>query len=159
MHEGLLIDVGGVLTTDVIAAFDEYCAREGLLGISIRDLYYNSAEAQRLFRRLELGEIDAVEALHASGVRTGVLSNSWWFPNLRRPLLRTRFRCAAHLRTRRVAKARSEDVRRSITAIVDTHLYVARLRSRQVGCGRVDPFGSGWAAISGTLKRARRMLA
>jgi hypothetical protein len=80
MHEGLLIDVGGVLTTDVIAAFDEYCAREGLLGISIRDLYYNSAEAQRLFRRLELGEIDAVEALHASGVRTGVLSNSWWFP-------------------------------------------------------------------------------
>jgi putative hydrolase of the HAD superfamily len=118
VHEGLLIDVGGVLTTDVIAAFDEFCAREGLSGISIRDLYYNSAEARRLFRRLELGEIDAVEAqpplasilglpetrsdnlfrdlytgvhpvpdmtravevLHASGVRTGVLSNSWWFP-------------------------------------------------------------------------------
>jgi putative hydrolase of the HAD superfamily len=114
VHEGLLIDIGGVLTTDVIAAFDEFCAREGLSGISIRDLYYNSAEAQRLFHRLELGEVDPVEAqpqlasilglpetrsdnlfrdlytgvhlvpdmtrsvevLHASGVRTGVLSNS-----------------------------------------------------------------------------------
>jgi putative hydrolase of the HAD superfamily len=62
VHEGLLIDIGGVLTTDVIAAFDEFCAREGLSGISIRDLYYNSAEAQRLFHRLELGEVDAVEA-------------------------------------------------------------------------------------------------
>jgi len=117
-YEGLLIDVGGVLTTDLIVAFDEYCAREGLSGVSIRDLYYNSAEARRLFHRLELGEIDAVEAqpqlarilglpetrsrtlfrdlytgvhfvpdmirtveiLHASGVRTGVLSNSWWYP-------------------------------------------------------------------------------
>jgi epoxide hydrolase-like predicted phosphatase len=118
VHEGLLIDVGGVLTTDMIAAFDEFCARKGLSGISIRDLYFNSAEAQRLFHRLEVGEVDAVEAqpqlasilglpetrsdnlfrdlytgvhlvpdmtrsvevLHASGVRTGVLSNSWWFP-------------------------------------------------------------------------------
>jgi putative hydrolase of the HAD superfamily len=118
VYDGLLIDVGGVLTTDLIAAFDEYCGREGLSGVSIRDLYYNSAETRRLFHRLELGEIDAVEAqpqlasiiglpeprsdnlfrdlytgvhfvpdmirtvevLHASGVRTGVLSNSWWFP-------------------------------------------------------------------------------
>ncbi len=117
-HEGLLIDVGGVLTTDIFPSFDAYCAREGLGGISFRDLYFGSSEAQRLLHRLEVGELhhseaqgelarllglpqeradglfpglyaevrfvsamtDAVEALRGAGVRTGVLSNSWWFP-------------------------------------------------------------------------------
>jgi putative hydrolase of the HAD superfamily len=115
-YEGLLMDVGGVLTTDLFEAFDAYCARQGVPGASFRELYFGSPEAQRLLHRLEVGEIDhleaqprlarilglpengsddlfrglyadvhlvpemtrAVEALHASGVRTGVLSNSWW---------------------------------------------------------------------------------
>jgi putative hydrolase of the HAD superfamily len=117
-HEGLLIDVGGVLTTDIFPSFDAYCAREGLDVGSFRDLYFGSPAMQDVLHRLELGELhhtdaqpelarllglpaereeglfpglyaevhfvpamtDAVEALRRSGVRTGMLSNSWWFP-------------------------------------------------------------------------------
>jgi epoxide hydrolase-like predicted phosphatase len=121
--EGLLIDVGGVLTTDIFPSFDAYCAREGLDGISFRELYFDSPEARRLLHRLEVGELhhsdaqddlarllglpperadglfpglyeevhfvpamtDAVVALRRAGVRTGVLSNSWWFPMYEEP--------------------------------------------------------------------------
>ncbi len=117
-YDGLLIDVGGVLTSDLFAGFDGFCAREGLSGVSFQQLYFESPDAQELFHRLELGEVDpadaelrmarllglpderadglfarlyedvnllpemtrAVEALHDQGVRTGVLSNSWWMP-------------------------------------------------------------------------------
>lgn len=117
-YDGLLIDVGGVLTSDLFAGFDGFCAREGLSGVSFQQLYFESPDAQALFHRLELGEVDpadaelrmarllglpderadglfarlyedvnllpemtrAVEALHEQGVRTGVLSNSWWMP-------------------------------------------------------------------------------
>jgi putative hydrolase of the HAD superfamily len=41
-HDGLLIDVGGVLTTDIFLSFDAYCAREGLDAISFRELYFAS---------------------------------------------------------------------------------------------------------------------
>jgi len=121
--EGLLIDVGGVLTGDIFVSFDAYCARMGLDGLSFRDLYFGSAEAKDLLHRLEIGAIDAdeaqprlaqilgipqersddlfaglyadleyipemtraVEALRRHGVRTGVLSNSWWYPMYDRP--------------------------------------------------------------------------
>jgi putative hydrolase of the HAD superfamily len=116
-YDGLLIDVGGVLTTDVFASFDAFCAREGLDVGSFKRMYFESPNARALLHRLEVGEIDhveaaphlaqilglapervddlfpglyaevrlvgevadAVQALHDSGVRTGVLSNSWWF--------------------------------------------------------------------------------
>lgn len=121
--EGLLIDVGGVLTTDIFPSFDAYCAREGLQVPSFRELYFDTPEVRRLLHRLEVGELhhsevqgpladflglpadradqlfpglyqdvhfiptmtDAVAALRATGVRTGVLSNSWWFPMYDRP--------------------------------------------------------------------------
>jgi epoxide hydrolase-like predicted phosphatase len=120
---GLLIDVGGVLTSDIFPSFDAYCEREGLSGPSFRELYLETPEAQELLYRLELGELhhteaqgplaellglpperadglfpglyrevrfipamtEAVEVLRRSGVRTGVLSNSWWFPMYDRP--------------------------------------------------------------------------
>jgi putative hydrolase of the HAD superfamily len=122
-HEGLLIDVGGVLTTDIFPSFDAYCAREGLAVGPFRELYFGSPEMKDLLHRLELGELhhtdaqpqlarllglppereeglfpglyqevhfvpamtEAVEALRRSGVRTGVLSNSWWFPMYEKP--------------------------------------------------------------------------
>ena len=122
-HEGLLIDVGGVLTGDIFASFDAYLAREGLEARSFRELYFDTPAVQRLLHRLEIGELhhteaqgplaemlgvpaeraddlfpglyrelefitemtDAVEALRRGGVRTGVLSNSWWFPMYDRP--------------------------------------------------------------------------
>jgi epoxide hydrolase-like predicted phosphatase len=121
--DGLLIDVGGVLTTDIFPSFDAYCASEGLDVPSFRDLYFETPDVQRLLHRLEVGEVhhtdvegplaamlglpperadglfpglyrdvhyidvmtSAVEALRRSGVRTGVLSNSWWFPMYERP--------------------------------------------------------------------------
>ena len=122
-YEALLIDVGGVLTTDIFPSFDAYLAREGLGGVSFRELYFDTPDVRRLLHRLEVGELhhtdvqgplaemlgvpaeradglfpglyeevtfipemtDAVEALRRSGVRTGVLSNSWWFPMYDRP--------------------------------------------------------------------------
>ncbi len=115
-YDGLLIDVGGVLTTDLFPSFDAFCTREGVGAVPFRELYFGSGEVRRLLHRLELGELEdaeaetqlarmlglpedragelfrglyagvefvpemtaAVEALRRSGVRTGVLSNSWW---------------------------------------------------------------------------------
>ena len=118
VFEGLLIDAGGVLTTDLFASFDAFCAREGLRETSFLRMYRESPEATPLFHRLEVGEYThevmephlarilglpperasglfaelyaevglvpemtaAVEGLRAAGIRTGLLSNSWWFP-------------------------------------------------------------------------------
>jgi len=128
-YEGLLIDVGGVLTGDIFASFDAYLEREGLEARSFRELYFDTPAVQGLLHRLEVGELhhteaqgplaellgvpaeraddvfpglyqelefipemtEAVEALRRSGVRTGVLSNSWWFPMYDRPFYRRAF--------------------------------------------------------------------
>jgi HAD superfamily hydrolase (TIGR01509 family) len=127
--EGLLIDVGGVLTTDIFPSFDAFCQREGLDVASFRELYFDTPEVQSLLHRLEVGELHhtevqeplaemlglpaeragslfeglyeevrfipemtgAVEALRRSGVRTGVLSNSWWFPMYDKPFYERAF--------------------------------------------------------------------
>lgn len=129
MSEGLLIDVGGVLTTDIFPSFDAYLAREGLAVTSFRELYFETPEVRDLLHRLEVGELhhtdaqgplaqllglpadraqdlfpglyaqveyipemtDAIERLHRSGVRTGVLSNSWWFPMYDKPFYERAF--------------------------------------------------------------------
>ena len=123
-YDGLLIDAGGVLTTDIFTAFDAHCERIGLEGFSFRELYFGSPEAQALLHRLEIGEIDAdaaepelarllgvggdraqelfrglhrdvayvpemthaVQTLRDRGIRTGLLSNSWWYPFYETPL-------------------------------------------------------------------------
>ena len=129
MSEGLLIDVGGVLTTDIFPSFDAYLAREGVAGESFRDLYFGRTDVRDLLHRLEVGELHhtevqeplarmlgvapdraeglfpglyeqvafipemtrAVERLRAGGVRTGVLSNSWWFPMYDKPFYERAF--------------------------------------------------------------------
>jgi putative hydrolase of the HAD superfamily len=128
-YEGLLIDVGGVLTNDIFPSFDAFCEREGLQAPSFRELYFETPEVQRLLHRLEVGELHhdeaqgplaemlglpaeradelfpglyrevrfvpkmtaAVETLRESGVRTGVLSNSWWFPMYDEPFYERAF--------------------------------------------------------------------
>jgi epoxide hydrolase-like predicted phosphatase len=125
----LLIDAGGVLTTDLFASFDAWCARAGLPETSFLRLYRESPELGALLRRLEVGELmhdeaepevarilglpperaeglfaelygdvrlvpemtEAVQALHDHGVRTGLLSNSWWFPIYDDPFYRRAF--------------------------------------------------------------------
>jgi putative hydrolase of the HAD superfamily len=126
---GLLIDVGGVLTTDIFPSFDAYLARNGLEVTSFRKLYFDTPDVRDLLHRLELGELhhtdahgplaqmlglpadraddlfpglyaqvefipemtDAIERLRRGGIRTGVVSNSWWFPMYDKPFYERAF--------------------------------------------------------------------
>ena len=49
----LIVDFGGVLTTSVWRAFDEFCGPEGLAPDAVRELFRGDAEALRRLRRLE----------------------------------------------------------------------------------------------------------
>jgi epoxide hydrolase-like predicted phosphatase len=110
---GLLVDFGGVLTTNVFQSFKSFCRREGLPEDTIKETFRSNGEGLALLRRLERGEIesdeferrfapvigvedhdglvgrlfadmgpddamlDGVRAARRSGVRTGLVSNSW----------------------------------------------------------------------------------
>jgi putative hydrolase of the HAD superfamily len=112
-HDALLVDFGGVLTTNMWEGFDEFCSAEGIEPGSVRNLFKHEPDALADLRLLETGElepdeferrfaprlgiaraegliermfaavrpeervIDAVEAAHKAGVRTGLISNSW----------------------------------------------------------------------------------
>jgi epoxide hydrolase-like predicted phosphatase len=54
---GLLVDYGGVLTTDVFASFDAFCAREGLPAGTVRDLFRDDPAARSLLGGLEDGTL------------------------------------------------------------------------------------------------------
>jgi len=112
---GLLVDWGGVLTTDVFVSFQHFCRNEGLDQTLVRDLFRSDPEGRRTLFALETGELtepefeekfarllslrpdrapgmidrmfggmkadivmfDAVRAAKRTGLRTGLLSNSW----------------------------------------------------------------------------------
>jgi putative hydrolase of the HAD superfamily len=110
---GLLLDFGGVLTTNVFDSFREFCEAEGLEPDAVRRLFREDPAALAELRRLERGEIgenefaerfgamlgvaeteglvdrlfagmgpdeamvEAVKSAKRSGVRTGLISNSW----------------------------------------------------------------------------------
>lgn len=112
---GLLVDWGGVLTTDVFVSFQHFCRNEGLDLSTVRDVFRSDPEGRRALFELETGELtepefeerfaallglrpdrapgmidrlfggmkadivmfDAVRAAKRSGIRTGLLSNSW----------------------------------------------------------------------------------
>jgi putative hydrolase of the HAD superfamily len=111
-RHGLIVDYGGVLTTDVFASFRAFCEAEGLDPDTVRDRFRSDPEARDLLARLETGALavaefeprfaallevsserligrlfgamapdeamlDGVRAVRASGIRTGLLSNSW----------------------------------------------------------------------------------
>jgi putative hydrolase of the HAD superfamily len=83
----LVLDFGGVLTTSIWPAFGAFCEEEGLAPETVRDLFRGDAEAIRLLRGLETGELPEPEfetgfakllgLADASGVKTGLISNSW----------------------------------------------------------------------------------
>ena len=58
---GLLVDYGGVLTTDVFASFDAFCAREGLPAGTVRDLFRGDPAARALLGGLEDGTLPDAE--------------------------------------------------------------------------------------------------
>jgi putative hydrolase of the HAD superfamily len=58
---GLLVDYGGVLTTDVFASFAAFCTAEGLAPDTVRDAFRTDPEATGLLAGLETGELTAAE--------------------------------------------------------------------------------------------------
>jgi epoxide hydrolase-like predicted phosphatase len=58
-RKGLLVDFGGVLTTNVFESFAAFCEQEGLPRHHVRDAFRNSPEPRRLLFELELGQLDA----------------------------------------------------------------------------------------------------
>jgi putative hydrolase of the HAD superfamily len=55
--EGLLVDYGGVLTTNVWDSFRAFCDAEGLEREKVKKLFREDPEALGLLRRLEVGEL------------------------------------------------------------------------------------------------------
>ena len=112
---GLLLDWGGVLTSDVFAGFQIFCQDEGLDPLRVRDLFAAEPDGRQALVELETGVItepefelrlaallelspdrtpglvdrvfgaivaeeeifEAIRIARASGIRTGLLSNSW----------------------------------------------------------------------------------
>jgi putative hydrolase of the HAD superfamily len=56
-HSGLLVDFGGVLTTNVFDSFREFCVAEGLDPDAIKRLFRENARALELVRALETGAV------------------------------------------------------------------------------------------------------
>lgn len=54
----LLVDFGGVLTTNIWTAFAEFCEREGLDRGAVKELFRSDPQAMGLLRGLETGELD-----------------------------------------------------------------------------------------------------
>jgi epoxide hydrolase-like predicted phosphatase len=110
---GLLVDFGGVLTTNVFDSFRQFAEKEGLEPDTIKRNFRENPEALGLLRKLERGEVteeefspqfgavigventddlvnrlfagmgpdepmvEAVKRAKRSGIRTGLISNSW----------------------------------------------------------------------------------
>jgi putative hydrolase of the HAD superfamily len=54
---GLLVDFGGVLTTDIWRSFDLFCTSEGLEAGRVKEMFRSDGEALALLRRLERGDV------------------------------------------------------------------------------------------------------
>jgi putative hydrolase of the HAD superfamily len=70
--KGLLVDFGGVLTTNVFQSFKQFASDEGLPPDTIKRAFKEDREALALLRRLEKGELDAHEFEPLFAERIGV---------------------------------------------------------------------------------------
>jgi epoxide hydrolase-like predicted phosphatase len=57
-RKGLLVDWGGVLTTDLFASFASFCETEGLEAAKVRDLFRHDEAARDLLVEFECGRVD-----------------------------------------------------------------------------------------------------
>ena len=69
---GLIVDYGGVMTTDVFASFRAFCAAEGLAADTVRDRFMGDPEARALLERLETGRAGEAEFEAAFAALLGV---------------------------------------------------------------------------------------
>jgi putative hydrolase of the HAD superfamily len=56
-YSGLLLDFGGVLTTDFFGSIDDYCQRLGVPRGRFRELVTTDPAGRTLYQRVERGEI------------------------------------------------------------------------------------------------------
>jgi epoxide hydrolase-like predicted phosphatase len=70
--QALVVDFGGVLTTSIWPAFAAFCEAEGLEPETVRDLFRGDAEALKLLRGLETGELPDTEFERRFGALLGV---------------------------------------------------------------------------------------
>jgi putative hydrolase of the HAD superfamily len=68
----LLVDFGGVLTTNVWDSFRAFCDAEGLDRERVKKLFREDPEALGLLRRLEVGELDEDEFSAGFGPLLGI---------------------------------------------------------------------------------------
>jgi epoxide hydrolase-like predicted phosphatase len=111
-HRGLLVDYGGVLTTDLFDSFRSFCELEGIEPTAVGDRFRTDPVCRELLIGLETGKVpeedfevefadvlgvgssglidrmfagsqpeetmlSAVRRARDSGIRTGLISNSW----------------------------------------------------------------------------------
>jgi putative hydrolase of the HAD superfamily len=119
--KGLLVDFGGVLTTNVFDSFRAFCSEEGIDPDALRNLFRENPEALSLVRSLETGDL----AEEAFGQRFGELLDV--VPERRGGLVERMF---GHVRpdgemVEAVRRARAQGVR---TGLV----------SNSMGAGRYD---------------------
>lgn len=69
---GLLVDFGGVLTSNVFESFREFCEREGLEPDTVKRLFREDPEGLGLLRQLERGELTEDEFSKRFGPLLGV---------------------------------------------------------------------------------------
>jgi putative hydrolase of the HAD superfamily len=72
VKRGLLVDFGGVLTTNVFESFRAFCRGEGLDPDAFLDLFRNDPDARAELRQVETGQIDENEFARRIGGRMGV---------------------------------------------------------------------------------------
>ncbi|MEA2390452.1 MAG: putative hydrolase of the superfamily [Solirubrobacteraceae bacterium] len=60
-RQGLLVDFGGVLTTDVFASFQAFCEEEGLLPDTVRERFMKDPMARELLADLETDKLTEEE--------------------------------------------------------------------------------------------------
>lgn len=68
----LLVDFGGVLTTNVFESFRAFCRAEGLDPDAVKKTFRERPEALELLRRLEVGELEEEEFAERFGPIIGV---------------------------------------------------------------------------------------
>jgi putative hydrolase of the HAD superfamily len=71
-HEALLVDFGGVLTTNMWEGFDEFCRAEGIEPGSVMGLFKHEPEALADLRQLETGELEPDEFERRFAPRLGI---------------------------------------------------------------------------------------
>jgi len=72
VKRGLLVDFGGVLTTNVFESFRAFCLDEGLDPDAFLDLFRSDPEARGDLRRVETGQIEEEDFARRIGERLGV---------------------------------------------------------------------------------------